>query len=72
MKHDLDEDLISSLDEALPPASSLSAGALRKHNPEIRRQDRLFSAGENRLRRVSLLLYRVLSVLAAAILSQVW
>ena len=66
MKHDLDEELISSLDEALPPASSLSAGALRKHNPEIRRQDRLFSAGENRLRRVSLLLYRVLSVLAAA------
>ena len=65
MKADLDRDLVSSLDEALPEESHLDSGHLHRHDAGVARQDRRLAAGEHRAARVSLLVYRSISVLAA-------
>ena len=67
-KVDLDQDISLSFAESVPDSSSLDAAHLHLHDQAVRRQERSFTVFEPLAYKISLSVYRILSVLAAVLL----
>ena len=74
MKNDLDQDLISSLEEVHPGTSVLDSAHLHIHDARISSQDHVLEAREENIHSFSLHIYRILSILItlSIILVLIW
>lgn len=68
MKNNLDQDVSLSLDEPIPEQSSLNQIRFQEHRQALHKQELLISSTEPLMRKTSLVLYQILSVLSAVLI----